>query len=303
MPQPVEEERCRGLQGQRVVQAQEEGRLLNASHMELKQAVLPVAGRLLFFLSENVHAVAPLAGQRRDALLVWMSCKPLGERDTALRRGVDPPWPWPLPLNKWAGDEATIDGIRASLWEGNMIRILGAVQQEIAEIVYQDLLEVDQWEFDAAATPTGQHSRRILKCLSWGSGGCPQVLGHFHRFMASQLQFWSKLAGLPLMSWRPLDPSSAAATLYRQGDFMSPHTDLEQGCGLSVIWSLALGWRPEQGGALWWMRHSGAEVFAAAFNTMYMFKPGNVSHHMVSPVVSGEGKRFAVSGCFTAQPV
>mmetsp|Transcript_48379 Transcript_48379/g.122764 ORF Transcript_48379/g.122764 Transcript_48379/m.122764 type:complete len:104 (-) Transcript_48379:28-339(-) len=48
---------------------------------------------------------------------------------------------------------------------------------------------------------------------------------------------------------------------------------------------------------------AGAELFAPAFNTMYMFKPGNVSHHMVSPVVSGEGKRFAVSGCFTAQPV
>lgn len=297
-----EERRCQGLQGDVLRGALADGALLDPKRMVLAEAVAPVAGRAAFFLSDTVHAVAPLASQPRDTLLVWMSCMKLGPEHVNWRRLVMPPWQ-EGPLAPWARDPSSLDKIRSSVTDGQLVRIMGAVSPGIFEALYHDLLDARDWEHEASASPAVQLSRHVLRCGAgrWGLGGCSELLGHFHRFMSASVPFWSSLFGIELGSWS--SPAEAAATWYRKGDFISPHTDLERDCAVSLIWYLAAEWRPEQGGSFWWLRPSGAEQFTPDFNTLYLFRAGELTRHLVSPVVSESGRRFAISGCFLSRSV
>lgn len=67
------EQECVGLQGNRLKQAYNAGRITDSNIMNVASETRSVPGRVTYFLSDNVHAVSQVS-QDRDVLFVWLSC-------------------------------------------------------------------------------------------------------------------------------------------------------------------------------------------------------------------------------------
>mmetsp|Transcript_28910 Transcript_28910/g.61571 ORF Transcript_28910/g.61571 Transcript_28910/m.61571 type:complete len:545 (-) Transcript_28910:63-1697(-) len=297
---------CHDLQGEKLRSHLEaEPDFWDQKNWEEVQSIEPKAGRVAYFLSETPHSVGSLKVRPRDALLTWMTCSEIRPQDISTRRAALPPFF--APFGDWANNVTTIQAVVNTIATGNIVRVLGAAVPSVADSLGLDLLEVKNWEHEVYAGEQLQWSRHVLRCPNGYAGiksidhhACPRILGHFHRWMNKTLAFWSGLAGRPLSRWSGLGPKAPAATLYQAGDFLSPHTDLERGCALSVIWHLTPGWEAKRGGHFWWSFETGSKMEMPSWNTMYIFKPSDKSVHHVSPVMQS-GNRFAVSGCFYPQ--
>lgn len=293
----AEESRCISIQGERLVQAMQEQYIVDEGNMRLTDKVLPVAGRLAYFLSETVHSVGPFSGER-DVMLVWLSCKDLRASDVFRRRNhkaLDT-----ILFNPWAQEGRFLEVVRANLRSGNLVIITQAMPAQEAQWLHDELLQQDlrHWSTQAYNKAGRQFIRRILTCVGYGLD-CPLFLGYFHRFLEAGMEFWSGLAKTALKSWTGRGARSTVATWFRKGDFMSPHTDLEDNCALSFVLGLTKDWMPEWGGSFWWLREAGAKEYTPEFNTLYLFRPTVSSFHTVSPVTSDHGRRMVISGCFT----
>merc|ERR1712007_134848 len=83
-----DEDRCQGLQSRKLLSAYQDRFVLNESNMDVAEEAQSVAGRIVFFLAENVHAVTPIS-EERDVLFVWMSCRAIGPTDTIASRRLE----------------------------------------------------------------------------------------------------------------------------------------------------------------------------------------------------------------------
>ena len=94
------------------------------------------------------------------------------------------------------------------------------------------------------------------------------------------------------------------ASCFTSGDFLSTHTDKDNG-ELAFVWNLTeADWKPQWGGLLHLLDDSWKNVettITPSFNTLVLFDVrGNGKPHFVSPVIAGvKEKRLAISGWFS----
>ena len=76
-----------------------------------------------------------------------------------------------------------------------------------------------------------------------------------------------------------------------------PHTDWVGQRTVAFVWHLSEDWDAAWGGDLVWC--APFATMPATFNTLYLFKVSDASHHFVSPVTEyAAGRRLAVNGWF-----
>jgi hypothetical protein len=94
------------------------------------------------------------------------------------------------------------------------------------------------------------------------------------------------------------------ASHYGPGDFLSTHTDKDNG-KIAFVWNLTIAdWKPQWGGLLHLLDPTWKHVemsITPAFNTLVLFDVrGEGRPHFVSPVIAGvREKRLAISGWFS----
>jgi SM-20-related protein len=100
-----------------------------------------------------------------------------------------------------------------------------------------------------------------------------------------------------------IDRTSAQATLYRPGDFLTVHDDETGGHKrlAAYVLNMTPGWRPDWGGILQFIDARGniAEGYAPCFNALNIFRVPAL--HSVSQVALYGGFRYSVTGWFHAR--
>lgn len=99
-----------------------------------------------------------------------------------------------------------------------------------------------------------------------------------------------------------LELSTLFSSCYRPGDFLSPHTDKDNG-RLAFVWNLTKDWMPQYGGNLHMLDDSWKRVervLVPTFNSLTLFNvEGEGRPHFVSHVApSAPRPRLAISGWY-----
>ena len=223
-------------------------------------------------------------------------------------------WAATPPFGRWAYSPKKRSEIGRAFRDGKLVHIPSALHPQIAENLHEELIRYRGWTREQQSNTSNiQFNRRVLHCVNApeGRGKCPPLLATFHEYIARDAVFWQQFPIVQLDSWTGWT-EGPMATWYREGDFISPHSDLANNRAISFVLSLTKGWRESWGGSFWWFNGQ-PQCMTPAFNSLLLFLPSPKSLHLVTPVtfatrgavdsfvVREEPRRLAVSGWFTAR--
>lgn len=182
--------------------------------------------------------------------------------------------------------------------------IENALENDIAEELFQQLLASDSWEQQGTDTIKSEEYREDFKyhrrSIDMQNPAAPAVLKAFYDYLNSEeiRQMFSEISG------RKCDSFRAAATIFNKGDHISDHNDLfiydetpKYKRVLTFNYYLTKNWKAEWGGNLVWKKpHS---VITPKFNTLVLFNVTTNSYHWVEPVLRDtENKRLSITGWY-----
>jgi hypothetical protein len=186
-------------------------------------------------------------------------------------------------------DQALYARIKEEMRAGHVCILRNAFRDDFAERMWRALDSFEQWDafsgfhnpyfssqglgiFDRAKFPS-----ELLECERvFAAPGTRALL--------------ADLAGYPCDGDLLFDPTS-----YRPGDFVGPHSDVNEGRAATFIWQLTKDWRPEWGGHLAWC--APPVNLSPTFNTLILFRVTAAGYHMVTPVSpEARGKRLTLTG-------
>lgn len=191
--------------------------------------------------------------------------------------------------------------------------IENALIPEVAEQLYSDLLNYQQWhqqDHRNDLSPEEQlHQDRYnpeytfsRDKITLGEDTAPaSVTNLFERLRSPEiLSYFSNASG------RPCDDFQLSATKFRQGNHIAEHNDYyvkkrQDGSTvartLTFNYYLTKNWRPEWGGRFIWKKPY-AEIIPT-FNTLVLFRVGQTSYHVVEDVTKQALEpRIALTGWY-----
>lgn len=189
---------------------------------------------------------------------------------------------------------------RRQLRDGKLVALRNAFHPAFAESVHRDLRTASMpWALNEANLESGfayQH-HNVYDPSLWSE----RLRLADDTFKSSASKRWvEELTGRDCSGEAVSSPSH-----YKAGDHSLPHTDWAGQRTVAFVWHLSAGWRPEWGGALYWLPESLAHVansqYAASFNTLILFSVTTRSAHLVTPVsrhAAPTAKRLAVNGWY-----
>jgi Rps23 Pro-64 3,4-dihydroxylase Tpa1-like proline 4-hydroxylase len=93
------------------------------------------------------------------------------------------------------------------------------------------------------------------------------------------------------------------ASWYKEGDFLSTHSDGDNG-HVGFVYNISKGWKPEWGGMLHFLKTGESnvveKVISPKYNALVMFDLSTTAgaDHFVSHVNTSEAKRLSFAGWF-----
>jgi Rps23 Pro-64 3,4-dihydroxylase Tpa1-like proline 4-hydroxylase len=198
-------------------------------------------------------------------------------------------------------DDETLANVRKSLLDGQLVVIRDAFIPEFAEYVWK---QVDMEDLNWVPTPPVSTTHLV-----------PGNVSHKHR-LANKKDYPTELLDVLDMFRHPMTtsfmetisgrtcsgPMSLVATsLYKPGDYSSPHSDFKGTRSVSFLWNLSKDWDPSWGGAFYWGASKTVDngYHYPTFNTLLLFLPTPSSVHAVTPVTgNAKGKRLVLGGWY-----
>jgi hypothetical protein len=190
-------------------------------------------------------------------------------------------------------DPALYETIKREIRTGHLFILRDAFREDFAERVWRCLHQFEGWEsFRAFKHPyfssvgqgifdRGRFPSDVLECERVFNAPSTRAL-------------MADLTGLPCDSDLIFDP-----TLYLAGDFLAPHSDVNEGRSMSFLWQLTKGWQPNWGGHFAWF--SPPVNLIPTFNTLILFRVTAEGYHLVTPVSPHAcEKRLTLSGWWTS---
>lgn len=177
--------------------------------------------------------------------------------------------------------------------------VRNALRPEIAEELYGDLMQAENWGRQAVAEPGFIYERHNI---AMESTQAPASLTRIYGFLSSP----ECLEWISEVSERKCDSFQGAAAMFRPGDRISEHTDrmvFTKPNGDKIIrmvtftYYLTKNWDAKWGGRFIWKTPYSEIV--PEFNTLVLFNVSSNSHHWVEPIAEGvTEKRLSMTGWF-----
>jgi len=183
-----------------------------------------------------------------------------------------------------------------------LVVIENALDKDIAEQLYKELLRSDAWEHQDRKTENYIYRRDIIHM---DSKIAPFALKQLNSCLSSKetRQWFSDISG------KRCDSFKAAATIFNEGDQITEHNDLyiydEPGKpryvrALTFNYYLSKGWNTEWGGNFIWKEPY--KKISPLFNTLVLFIVTTSSHHWVEPVNQAtDAKRLSITGWYLTE--
>ena len=199
-----------------------------------------------------------------------------------------PPAP-PLDVGAWVGDGA----VAAALAAGRLVRVEAAFADGAARALRDGLAALPDvcWSLHRRCAPGFQYRHHNLYARApLFERACPAYVRAADWFQRQGAAWFRRVTG---EDGRVI----VSASWYRSGDYSAPHSDAGGGRHVAFVWHLSEDWDAAWGGDLVWC--APFATMPATFNTLYLFKVSDASHHFVSPVTEyAAGRRLAVNGWF-----
>jgi Rps23 Pro-64 3,4-dihydroxylase Tpa1-like proline 4-hydroxylase len=187
-----------------------------------------------------------------------------------------------------------------------VVIIKDALQSDVAEILYQQLLETDVWEKQGTDEFKSKEYRSDFSFsrdyIDLDNPNAPPALAALYEYLTSA-EIRSLFAEA---SGNQCDHFRGTATIFNKGDHISEHNDLfiyeEIGKPkykrvLTFNYYLSKNWDSAWGGNLVWKKPR--QVINPSFNTLVLFNVTTNSEHQVDPVLMDpETKRLSITGWF-----
>lgn len=185
-----------------------------------------------------------------------------------------------------------------------VVVIDNALESDIAENLYQQLIQANSWEQQGTDTiESSEYSRDFKfkrKSIDMQDPAAPPAVTAMYEYINSEeiRQMFSEICG------RQCDSFRAAATIFNKGDHISDHNDLyiydekpRYKRILTFNYYLTKNWDVEWGGNLVWKKPH--QVITPKFNSLVLFNVTQNSHHWVEPVLKNtDNKRLSITGWF-----
>jgi len=277
---------------------------LQQQHLKLSEAVSPPPPRPAVSTQAVESTAAGAAGHQPTTEAAGSSvstvsglgrCQPFGPGPgLACLNPASGEWEKVRWFGPWAYDPDSLRTIGEGLRAGKLVHIQNALSEHAAEALHRELWSITDWSVEVKASPEIQFKRHTY--LGQGPPSSrPPVLDAFHTYLHNEKDFWGRLARFNMSFWQ----KTAFGTWFRQGDFLSPHTDDTHKRDLAFNLAMTKEWDVSWGGAFWWLKDTNIE-HSPKFNNLYIFVPTSFTQHMVSTVLK-EGdthRRLSINGWF-----
>lgn len=185
-----------------------------------------------------------------------------------------------------------LEAARQKLQEGGVVVWRDAFKPQLADKIHAELDAITAWELNEADQDDGYHfSMHNIYNESLLAQNAPFTSQLVQVFDDPETKtFMEYLTGRNCQGQVTASPS-----FFEAGDHQLPHSDHSAQRTVAFVWHLAKNWRPEWGGAFYWVPTQ--KYWHAEFNTLYLFSVTRISDHLVTTVTpKAQGKRLAFNG-------